>query len=209
MNVYVSALMIVGTRLSAGLLLNHITVMGQIMEQLNLKKDVNFKEAFLAYDVSVRRYWKKASSGNYKNFVLRDQMFVDFDKLTRIEREHPKIDYGTGAQQPSAAAFGGGKGNGKQLAAGTQCNNCGNFGHIERNCPQPRFKQQIQAVFNQQPVFTPQPKVVAPAGNPQYVLPRNDGATMLAISNGGDVNGGKNGKPKGGGKTSKISKGKR
>ena len=47
MYTYVTALMIVGGRLSAGLLLNHITVMGQILEQLALKKDVAFKDAFL------------------------------------------------------------------------------------------------------------------------------------------------------------------
>jgi hypothetical protein len=47
MYTYVTALMIVGGRLSAGLLLNHITVMGQVLEQLSLKRDVAFKDAFL------------------------------------------------------------------------------------------------------------------------------------------------------------------
>ena len=38
MNVYAYALMIIGGRLSAGLLFNHMSVMGQIMEQLSLKR---------------------------------------------------------------------------------------------------------------------------------------------------------------------------
>ena len=47
MNTYSTALMIVGGRLTAALLMNHMSVMGQVLEQLALKKDVAIKDAFL------------------------------------------------------------------------------------------------------------------------------------------------------------------
>ena len=47
MATYVTALMIVGCRLTPGYLLSHINVMGQIMEQLQLKRNVAQKAAFM------------------------------------------------------------------------------------------------------------------------------------------------------------------
>ena len=47
MMVYVNAVIIVGGRLSPGILINHMTVMGQVLEKLQLKcREVNFKAAF-------------------------------------------------------------------------------------------------------------------------------------------------------------------
>jgi hypothetical protein len=47
MGTYVTALMIVGCRLTPGYLLSHISVMGQIMEQIALKKNVAQRAAFM------------------------------------------------------------------------------------------------------------------------------------------------------------------
>ena len=47
MGTYVTALMIVGCRLTPGYVLSHMNVMGQIMEQLQLKRNVAQKAAFM------------------------------------------------------------------------------------------------------------------------------------------------------------------
>ena len=47
MQTYVTALMIVGCRLTPGYLLSHINVMGQVMEQFALKKNTAQRAAFM------------------------------------------------------------------------------------------------------------------------------------------------------------------
>ena len=51
MNVYITAVMIVGGRLTPGYLVSHMNVMGQVMEQISLKRDVAQKAAFMVCQV--------------------------------------------------------------------------------------------------------------------------------------------------------------
>jgi hypothetical protein len=204
MGTYVTGLMIVGGRLSAGLLMNHITVMGQVLEQLSLKKDVSFKDAFLAYDVACRQHWWKASSNDYRGFVLSNQMCgIDFDRLTRMERENPRWEgpATAGAQAASSTAATGyvGKGAGggkppKPSLASTQCLGCGQYGHMVRYCPQQQWKQPQQPGKGAYQAPPPPPAVFPP---------------QLALGNGADAAVGKGGKHGIGGKNGKVGKGKR
>ena len=193
MMTYASALMIVGGRLSAGLLFNHITVMGQVLEQLALKKEVLFKDAFLAYDEACRRYWKIATSGDgFRNFVLKDQMCLDFDRLTRIERENMRDTAGSGSAGVSTTAVTTphvGK-YVKPVRGPLTCYGCGETGHMERDCPRAAHKR-VQAL-----------KPLAQPFTPQVVMPK-----QAALGNGTET-GGKGGQFKGC-KAGKIGKGKR
>ena len=56
MNTYVTAVMIVGGRLTPGYLLGHVNVMGQVHEQLQIKQDVAVTAAFMVRVESVERF---------------------------------------------------------------------------------------------------------------------------------------------------------
>jgi hypothetical protein len=157
----------------------------------------------------VRRYWKKATLADFKGFVLSHQMSIDFDRLTRIERENTKgavyaeASSASSSQATMATANTGGyKAQAVKPLRRTydmstiQCLTCGHFGQMAKNCQQ-RFANQVQATQN------------PPNGGVAYVAPAIiPPPPQLALGNGSAAPGGKGNKNTGG-KGGKGQKGKR
>jgi hypothetical protein len=161
-----------------------------------------------AYDTGCRQHWWKATSGDWRGFVLREQMCgIDFDRLTRVERENTRWESGAAAgattTSTTTSTGGGGKGSGYGKAqpkdfSAVQCLGCGQYGHYVRNCPQQRTQPQANNVFQQTG------KATQPPPPPPLVVPQ-----QLAIGNGAMAQFGKGGKQPNKGKGGKFGKGKR
>jgi hypothetical protein len=177
MQTYMTAVAIVGGRLSPGVLITHMQVMGQVMEQLALKPHVHMKSAFMAYDTATREKWKKATSGNHSGFRLGDTVgYICWDRLTRIERENMVHGGAAGSAEAVTQAVGvqnvGNVGKyAKTGRADIHCLRCGKLGHYAREC-----YVQLQTAgagsstaWRPQADFQPRP-VVAPPGQPQLAI---------------------------------------
>ena len=125
---------------------------------------------------------------------------IDFDRLTRVERENTKWESGAAASATTTSTAtstgGGGKSGGygkaqpKDLSA-VQCLGCWQYGHFVRNCP-----QQLAGKATGKATQPPPP--------PPLVVPQ-----QLAIGNGATAQIGKGGKQPNKGKGGNFGKGKR
>jgi hypothetical protein len=155
--------------------------------------------------------WQKSSGDECPNFKLGEVVgWINWDRLTRVERENPWAQMDIPATVTTSAGAAGSyrgqrdttKGKGKNTGKAQKCYVCGGGGHYANECPkqassswgppaQPMIQNWSQPVVHQ-------PQVVAPVGAAAGVNTGGKGKYLAAQVN--NVFNGKGGKPKAGGK---------